>query len=119
MPAAGRPEPAQVLAQTGDDFFGLVCRVRARLIDPPAATRWLPKTVTFLTWGRWVGLLGALRMVTTRGPGLRVVVAAAAFSLGGTGRQSTSSLPMCCTGAASSWSHRAVNRCSRRSRWSL
>jgi hypothetical protein len=43
----------------------------ARLIRPPAVTRWLPKTLTFLTVARWLPLFENDTIFTTRGPGMR------------------------------------------------
>ena len=51
-------------------FLTLVTRGLARLISPPAVTRWLPKSLTFLICGRWLPLFENFRIFTTRGPGM-------------------------------------------------
>ena len=70
--AAGRaPRPAR-RRRYGccADFLTLVGRRRvARFSVPPAASRMLPTTVTFLTCGRWLPLFENLSTLTTFGPG--------------------------------------------------
>ncbi len=73
--------------------------VLARLIEPPCVTRSLPLTMTLVTDGRLVPLALGLTMVTSRMP--RPLVPLRSFSASFFGRYMTSSLPMCCTGAAS------------------
>ena len=60
------------LDQPGDQSsnqsgFLLATRFLARLIRPPAVTRWLPITMTFFTSGRRVPLLENFRILTSRG----------------------------------------------------
>ena len=98
--------------QSAADFLTLV-RARLGALDLAAGGEALvAQHPHLLDLGRWPPLLLYLRTLTSRGPGMRS--SRSAFSFGGIGRHSTSSLPMCWIGAApSSSAQRAQHRLAR------